>query len=393
MYFENLILSLDDSKVRWDSNAYWISPSGKIVPVGQTHIREVLDNPEAFGTTQEEVDTIYKRHKEKKGIEGKAREEIMTAMLIRGWIRIRYNSREDAYSIELNKLSAKSKDYLCTLANGLIQLNDKRKFSDVKIIEFASDYNTVNYSVQDLAKSFLRPRGNKMIKLTSKLRYKINETHTIDPYKTHTYAWTILDTDFSEIGVKERIKSSGLARLYDLMEKSAVAFITAFREYRTLSENLALNKKLESKIRSAGFGFIPIAGTWGNNDQPIQVDRTFAISRPQLKKEDLIGAALELISSDPEYDQESIMVVSGSMAEFYSPAGDLVNLRLGMDKDSRFRTSMLVDWIRGPKDRAFAFSCGPLIDDFTGQPTFIKPVIISNLTRLARQFWINKEAK
>jgi hypothetical protein len=131
-----------------DSGAYWISPDGKILTVGQTHIREVLDNPAAFGTTPEELEAAYKKFGEKNGIEGKARGEIMTALLERGWIRIRYHDRRDAYSIELNTLSTKRKDYLWAWASGLLQVNNKRKYSEVQITELG--YNTSVYSVQDL---------------------------------------------------------------------------------------------------------------------------------------------------------------------------------------------------------------------------------------------------
>jgi hypothetical protein len=41
------------------------------------------------------------------------------------------------------------------------------------------------------------------------------------------------------------MESSGLGRLYELMNKSAAAFITAFREYREPDENMKLNKELK----------------------------------------------------------------------------------------------------------------------------------------------------
>ncbi|MCL2704724.1 MAG: hypothetical protein FWE72_00755 [Spirochaetaceae bacterium] len=120
-----------------DANAYWISPGGQLFEVEKNHIDEIIKSPKSFGLTKEYVDAMYKKYNEPMGFEGKARHEIMEALIRGGWIRIRYYVEEAFYVIELNKLTKKVKDYLWAWANGVVKANSKRKFSDVKITEFA----------------------------------------------------------------------------------------------------------------------------------------------------------------------------------------------------------------------------------------------------------------
>ena len=72
-----------------DSVAYWISPSGVTTPIITRHIHDIIGNPEKFGLTDKYVRSIYKKHKERIGQEGDAREEIMIELMKNGWIRCR----------------------------------------------------------------------------------------------------------------------------------------------------------------------------------------------------------------------------------------------------------------------------------------------------------------
>ena len=128
MYDRALILSAMEFT---DAEAYWISPSGKLLPVNKVHIDEIIDSPESFGLTEQEIKDIYKKHKEKFRSEGKAREEIMLNLFQRGWIRIRYYSRNDAYTVNVNKLTRKAKEYLFEWAVKTIENQPNRKYSDV----------------------------------------------------------------------------------------------------------------------------------------------------------------------------------------------------------------------------------------------------------------------
>ena len=86
-----------------DEKAYWISPEGEILPVGTSHVREVIGNPGRFGITREQIEEAYKKYREPLGLEGRAREEIIRTIINKGWIRIRdygqYLSAQ-AYSME-----------------------------------------------------------------------------------------------------------------------------------------------------------------------------------------------------------------------------------------------------------------------------------------------------
>ena len=114
------------------AEAYWISPTGKILPVRDLHITEVLSNPEAFGFNRDELERAYKQHDELLGSEGKAREEIMTTLLKRGWIRIRYVPNHDLYSIQCFNFGKRQKDYLWQWAKDVTD-NEFHKYADVRL--------------------------------------------------------------------------------------------------------------------------------------------------------------------------------------------------------------------------------------------------------------------
>ena len=86
-------------------NAYWISPDSEIIPVEISHIQKVLQMPEVFGFTREYLEQKYKEHNEKMALEGKAREEIMTNLIDKGWVRIRLKSHPDFWIIQVKLYS------------------------------------------------------------------------------------------------------------------------------------------------------------------------------------------------------------------------------------------------------------------------------------------------
>ncbi len=71
------------------SVAFLLSPSGDLIHVAQNHISTVIADPERFGLTKEEIQTVYDRHGEKIGVEGEARKELLLRIVADGWIRIR----------------------------------------------------------------------------------------------------------------------------------------------------------------------------------------------------------------------------------------------------------------------------------------------------------------
>jgi len=114
------------------ADAYWISPTGKVLPVSTLHITEVLANPESYSFRREQLEAIYEKHGERLGVEGKAREEIMTDLLKRGWIRIRYIPRNDLWSIQCFNLRSSQQDYLFHWAKDVTE-NEFHKYADVRL--------------------------------------------------------------------------------------------------------------------------------------------------------------------------------------------------------------------------------------------------------------------
>ena len=72
------------------TRAYWIFPESSILDVSSHHMA-VIRSPEEFGETTQTIHDTYERYGERLGLEGKARSEILTRVIQRGFIRIREN--------------------------------------------------------------------------------------------------------------------------------------------------------------------------------------------------------------------------------------------------------------------------------------------------------------
>jgi hypothetical protein len=135
-----------------DAPAYWIGPKGQIISNFHIHIEAVIENPQLFGLTLDKIKEAYNKYNEPLRFEGKARVEIMEPLIRNGWIRIRYNPKNDSYSVELNRLSGENSKYLQIWAKGLLKAgNGRRKYSEVKITEFERDFQYTVHSVDDVA--------------------------------------------------------------------------------------------------------------------------------------------------------------------------------------------------------------------------------------------------
>jgi len=151
-----------EGKVKFvDSQAYWISPSGEITSVGLKHINEIIDNPEAFGLTKEFVKETYAKFGEKMNTEGKAREEIMALLMKQGWIRIRYQPRQDSFTVQLWRLGRRPKDLIWSWANAQEESNSKRSYSDVVILLLGEDNRVIRTSVNGIVREELLDENEK----------------------------------------------------------------------------------------------------------------------------------------------------------------------------------------------------------------------------------------
>ena len=120
--------------------AYWISPSGKAIEVERLHIATIIQNPTKFNTTAAKLKKIYDKHKEQFSpfLEGFAREEIMSDMIQKGWIRTRFERRSNTWTIQLNKLSNRAKDYIFDWVVSLVKKGDMSKSTGIRIFPMTS---------------------------------------------------------------------------------------------------------------------------------------------------------------------------------------------------------------------------------------------------------------
>ena len=126
------------------TQAYFISPVGNLIYVSASHVDAVIKDPEAFGFTGEEINSIYERFGEPIGLEGKARRFILKRLIQKGWIRIRkYNNH---WVVSLNNISSPNNACLCHWAEKLIKKDvsgkTEDKYASVRINSFASSTDT-----------------------------------------------------------------------------------------------------------------------------------------------------------------------------------------------------------------------------------------------------------
>lgn len=116
--------------------AFFIFPNNKIVECNTSHIRFILDNPELFNTTKQDLINIYTEYNEPIGHEGKARERIFSNLINQGFIRIRQIN--NGYTVQVNKLNNFK---INAIANLLI--NEQYKILDLNCNILFDSYSQV----------------------------------------------------------------------------------------------------------------------------------------------------------------------------------------------------------------------------------------------------------
>lgn len=141
--------------------AFFISPNGKIVYCGTTHIGLIIKHPEKFGLKKNDILKIHNKYKEKIGQEGNAREEIIRHLVDKGWIRIRRYPNK-MWSINIDRLNKKVKNYLQGWANkvlkGIQGFKEVDKYMPVRIMPLASSDMSIvskSFTVDDIANDIL----------------------------------------------------------------------------------------------------------------------------------------------------------------------------------------------------------------------------------------------
>jgi hypothetical protein len=84
-------------------NGYWAFGSKVFDVTSSSHINFIINNPDKFNLTEEEIQSIFDKYGEKLNLEGKAREELIKLVSKMGWMRIRHYSRpKDYWSIQVD---------------------------------------------------------------------------------------------------------------------------------------------------------------------------------------------------------------------------------------------------------------------------------------------------
>lgn len=96
-------------------SVFWISPDNDIKIVSN-HVDDVIDDPEFYGFTLEQLKKIYKNHNEPFGeYAGEANSEILKILLNKGWIRIRCKWNLDLCLITLGRHYSNDVDTLSSI--------------------------------------------------------------------------------------------------------------------------------------------------------------------------------------------------------------------------------------------------------------------------------------
>lgn len=99
---------------------YWIRPDNHFFTV-ITHVRSVCENPASFGTTETALRKVFDRYREPWCSEMGAREAIIIALVVSGWIRVR-NYEEtgtERWSLSMPAIDAGNLARVCAFFNRL----------------------------------------------------------------------------------------------------------------------------------------------------------------------------------------------------------------------------------------------------------------------------------
>jgi len=146
--------------------AFWVKGK-KIIPVDITHIKYILANPEEFDLTKEEIWDWYDKNHEKRGLEGKTREQIIKKVSEDGWVRVRHYVRpRDFWSIQTydTRRSKKTIDnfILWCLAEKTMSMNDELQIMSYKDGEVQS-YSFMNGGVRTYLMEMKKNKKNRIL--------------------------------------------------------------------------------------------------------------------------------------------------------------------------------------------------------------------------------------
>lgn len=137
---------------------FFISPDGMLLSVEMTHIKAVINYPVKFGMTRAKIEDIYRKYDEPLGLEGNAREEILSTLIRRRWIRIR--QYREYWSVQADKMTKQTLGRLIAFAKmalkGTPPFCDKAWGNEPVRVTFLSNGDYRDFTMQALAGNPLR---------------------------------------------------------------------------------------------------------------------------------------------------------------------------------------------------------------------------------------------
>lgn len=136
--------------------AFFISPTGDLIYVPTSHISTVINDPEMFGLTREEIHETYSRCGEKIGAEGYARRELLLKVIQQGWLGIR--GYRQHWSITAPSLSPDIQEHLrdraAQMLSGITGFQEQDRYMPVRL---STSEGELHCTIKDLANGS-RPR-------------------------------------------------------------------------------------------------------------------------------------------------------------------------------------------------------------------------------------------
>jgi hypothetical protein len=127
---------------------YWVNGDQIIDVTFTSHIDYLRDYSEDFGFSKQEVDETFQRHREKLGVEGRARKELIKRATMRGWIHVRdYRSPQDYWSVQFDRFEERRDAIICFM-RAMIEQHKMSEVEELRLTGFNDGFERI-YSFQE----------------------------------------------------------------------------------------------------------------------------------------------------------------------------------------------------------------------------------------------------
>jgi hypothetical protein len=123
------------------SIAFWLAPDGRPYLVPANHIQFVIEHPDLFGVSLDDLRHRYVQHDEPWGSEGNAREEVIRELVCRGWTRVRRYKRDYAVNVaelDQRQCAILAKFAVLLLGEGFDGRYESDSYMPMRILEMKS---------------------------------------------------------------------------------------------------------------------------------------------------------------------------------------------------------------------------------------------------------------